>query len=102
MICFRIFERHYVTSFDDNLICFRDKKDGWVRFNYCFDPGEKTIMDFIDFPLFDDDGEFIANTTKVNFSDGTYIISCNSFEWFVNNVVPEYQKHFENNKPENQ
>ena len=102
MICFRIFERHYISTVEDGNVCFKDKKDNWVRFNYCFDPGEKTIMDSVEFPLFDDDGDFIANTTKVNFSDGSSIIACNSFDWFVNNVIPEYHKHFENNEAKNQ
>jgi hypothetical protein len=100
MVCFRIFERHYIAAFgEEGNVYFADKKDGWIRVNYCFDPAEKTIADFCDFPLFDDEGEFVANGTKVNFFDGTYVICCNSFQWFIDNVLPVYSKQFE--KPEN-
>lgn len=102
MVCFRIFERHYIASFgEEGNVYFTDKKDGWIRVNFCFDPAEKTIGDFCEFPLFDDEGDFIANGTKVNFFDGTSVICCNSFEWFINNVLPVYNKEFEKKDTEN-
>ena len=103
MISFRIFDRHYLTQYDDTgMLCLTDKKDGWVRFDYAFDPQEKTITDFVEFPLFDDDGEFIAKATKVNFSDGSWVYCCNSFEWFTNNVIPEYIEYFKNKDTDSQ
>lgn len=103
MICFRIFERHYVIGYDENnTLTWYDKKDGWVRITYCFDPAEKTISDFQEHPLFDDENEFVTKATKVNFFDGTSVICCNSIDWFINNVLPEYNKSFKNNDTDNQ